>query len=145
MPGSYGIHPCRRSQTDSGAVGRLPGPFRESPPVPVMGGRAGEGRGSDFSSKELSTQVLRSLRKQLRENALWELRVHGSGSLSLRGKWDTAPRLWPQRNSTGWKWVFFRVRREPGRAGGADSPGCLSSVGPEVADPEGAGAAPVPL
>lgn len=43
------------------------------------------------------------------------------------------------------KWVFFRVRREPGRAGGADPPGRLPSVGPQVSDPEGAGAALVPL
>lgn len=41
--------------------------------------------------------------------------------------------------------MFFRVRRESGRAGGADSAGCLSSVGPQVADPEGARATPVPL
>ena len=74
--GSCRVHPCRRSHTDSGAVGRLPGPLQEIPPVPVMGGRAGAGRGSDYSSKELSAQVLRSLRNQLRENTLWELRAH---------------------------------------------------------------------
>lgn len=55
-----------------------------------------------------------------------------------------APKLY-WRDYPGWKWVSFRVRREPGCTGRADSPGCLPSVGPKVADPEGAGTALVPL
>lgn len=82
------------------------------------------------------------------QDSAWEKSAVGaegslSGSLPPRGDWSKMPTCGGE--TTQMKWVFFRVWRELGRAGGADFTRCLSSVGPQVTDPEGTGATPIPL
>lgn len=116
----------------------------EMPPILVMCRRLGTGRGIC----SLFPRALSSSFEEAQESAergflsLWEQRAP-RGNLSATGV-EHGPQVVLEKLHRA-ETVSFRVRREPGCPGRADSPGCLPSVGPKVADPEGAGEALVPL